>query len=96
MGGNMEVNHLLTHDSEPFDITPIYEGIKITRMPRQDKGEDVMIISYDKGFRNKRSVLLVGHRCSSDLYIDSEFRGSEADILYKLLKKEICIGDLMK
>lgn len=65
-------------------------------IPRQDKGGDVMIVSYDKGFQNERSCLLVGHNSKGDLYIENEFTGYEADILYMLLKKEMSIKDIMK
>lgn len=91
----MEINHLLASPEE-HDITPIYDGVHITKMPRQDKGEDVMIVSYDKGFQNERSCLLVGHHSKDYLYIENEFTGYEADMLYKLLKREKSIYDIMK
>lgn len=62
----------------------------------EDKGEDVMIVSYDKGFQNERSCLLVGHNSKGNLYIENEFTGYEADILYMLLKREMSINDIMK
>lgn len=91
----MEINHLLA-PSEEYNITPIYEGVHITKMPRQDKGEDVMTVSYDKGFQNERSCLLVGHNSKGDLYIENEFTGYEADMLYMLLKREMSIADIIK
>lgn len=91
----MEINHLLA-PSEEHNIMPIYDGVHITKMPRQDKGEDVMIVSYDKGFQNEKSCLLVGHNSKGNLYIENEFAGYEADVLYKLLTREKSIYDIIK
>ena len=74
----------------------IYDGVHITKAPRQDKGEDVMTVSYDKGFCNDKSCLLVGHNSKGDLYIENEFTGHEADVLYMLLKKEKSIQELQE
>lgn len=91
----MEIKYL-SESSKEHNITPIYEGVHITKMPRQDKGEDVMFVSYDKGFQNEKSCLLVGHNNKGNLYIENEFTGYEADVLYKLLKREKSIYDIMK
>lgn len=91
----MKINHLLA-PSEEYSITPIYDGVHFTKMPRQDKGEDAMVVSYDKGFQNERSCLLVGHNSKGVLYVENEFTGYEADVLYMLLKREMSIKDIMK
>lgn len=80
-------------NSESFKY---YDYIHITKMPKQDKDEDVMIVSYDKGFQNEKSCLLVGHNSKGDLYIENEFTGYEADMIYKLLKREVSVYDIMK
>ena len=59
----------------------------IRRNWRNNMDNDVLIVSYDKGYGNETPILLVGRNTDKGMEIIKTFEREEANKVYELLSK---------
>ena len=64
-----------------------YRNFILKQFERRTMDNDVLIVSYDKGYGNEIPVLLVGRNIDKGMEIIKAFEREEANKVYKLLSK---------